>query len=114
MPNNPEGVVVDLLFASSGIESDIAVLADEVELFEGLRLPVAQVGHLLALKVLSRAPERQQDDLDIAALLQVALPSDIEVARTALALIARRGFSRGRDLLAQLERLLAEHTSSGA
>jgi hypothetical protein len=45
------GVVVDLLFASSGIEPEVVKAADPVEVMAGLRVPVAQTGHLIALKV---------------------------------------------------------------
>ena len=48
------GVVVDLLFASSGIEPEIVAAADPLEVFPGVTLPVACRGHLIALKTLSR------------------------------------------------------------
>jgi hypothetical protein len=42
------GVVVDLMFASSGIEPELAAAADPVEVFAGLVVPVATVPHLSA------------------------------------------------------------------
>lgn len=48
------GVVVDLLFASSGIEPEIVQEAERVELVPGVTVPIAQVPHLAALKLLSR------------------------------------------------------------
>src|SRR5437867_11637583 len=51
-----EGVVVDLLFASSGIEQEIAAEAQPLAIFEGVNAPVARLGHLLALKVLAEDP----------------------------------------------------------
>ena len=48
------GIVVDLLFASSGIEGEVADGAETLEVVPGLQLPVATVGHLLALKTLAR------------------------------------------------------------
>ena len=61
-PGEPEeGVVVDLLFASSGIESEICREADRLELGPGLTVPVAQAGHLVAMKLLALAPDRPQD-----------------------------------------------------
>jgi hypothetical protein len=40
--------VLDLLFASSGIESEIVAAADTLAVVPGLTLPVATTGHLLA------------------------------------------------------------------
>ncbi|MDB4934377.1 MAG: hypothetical protein JWP87_1349, partial [Labilithrix sp.] len=46
-------VFIDLLFASSGIERELAAAAVRVD-----DVPVARVGHLLALKVLSESERR--------------------------------------------------------
>ncbi len=65
----PEGVVVcDLLFASSGIEPEIVMHATIED--AGLRtpLPVASIGHLIAMKILSREDARPQDQIDLVAL----------------------------------------------
>ncbi len=103
------GVVLDVLFASSGIEAEIASEADLLEVLPGLRIPVATTGHLIALKILARDDRiRPQDRVDLAALLGVAAPPDIEQARAAIALIQRRGFHRDKDLAAEFERLLRE------
>jgi hypothetical protein len=40
------GVVVDLLFASSGIESEIVEAAELIEIVPGLGIPIARIGHL--------------------------------------------------------------------
>jgi predicted nucleotidyltransferase len=99
-------VVVDVLFASSGIEPEIVQEAELLEILPGLSVPVAQTGHLIALKLLARNDEsRPQDLADLNALRGVANPADLELARSALALITGRGFNRGRDLLAALEAL---------
>ena len=55
---DPDGVDVDLLTASSGIEAEIVAAADELEIVGGLRVHVAATGHLIALKLLSVAPGR--------------------------------------------------------
>lgn len=103
------GFVLDILFASSGIEPEIAGSAEPLEILPGLRVPVACVGHLLALKLLSRDDRtRPQDQVDLVQLLRVAEPGDIEAARHAVALIHSRGFQRDRDLLRDLERLIAQ------
>ena len=102
-----EGVVVDVLFASSGIEPEIAAAAEPIEIVPGLTIPVAQAGHLIALKLLARDDDtRPQDLIDLRALLAVATAPDIELARASIALIVRRGFNRDRDLRQALERLL--------
>jgi predicted nucleotidyltransferase len=101
-------IVLDILFASSGIEREIADAADVLEILPGLRVPVAGVGHLLALKLLSRDDRtRPQDRVDLAQLLRVASPSDLDVARRAVGLIHARGFQRDRDLARDLEQLIA-------
>ena len=102
----PAGVVVDLLFASSGVEPEAVRAADVLEILPGLPVKVARTGHLLALKVLSNNPERPQDPIDIAALLREANAADLQEARDVTALIVARGFNRRRDLLALLEKHL--------
>jgi hypothetical protein len=102
----PEGVVVDLLFASSGIEPEVVVAADMIEVFPGLSVRVARGGHLLAMKLLSRSPGRPQDPIDIAALLRQADATDVQEARTMCELIVDRGYGRGRDLPGLLEEAL--------
>ena len=98
-----EGVVVDLLFASSGIESEIVQTAERIEVFPGVVIPVATTGHLIALKVLSSDENRPQDEADLRALLRDASDADIANAGQALELVADRGFDRGRDLAGVLE-----------
>jgi len=103
------GVVVDALFASSGIEPEIVSEAETVEVLANLRIPVATIGHLIALKILARDDTtRPMDRADLLALIGAAGPADLAQARTAVALIHRRGFQRDRDLLAELDRLLRE------
>lgn len=104
------GVVVDLLFASSGIEPEIAAAAELLEVLPGLRVPVATTGHLIALKVLARDDRtRPQDRLDLAALVAAPERADIQEARSALALITQRGFHRGKNLGDDLSAALREH-----
>lgn len=95
---------VDLLFASSGIEPEIVASADDLEILPKLSLPVAQRGHLLALKVLAHEEQRRPNDrLDIMALLAAAEEEDLRIARAAVALITSRKYHRDKDLLAELE-----------
>ena len=103
-----QGVVVDLLFASSGIEVEIVAAADTIEVLPSLLVPVAKAGHLLALKVLSRDDaERPQDAADIHALLDELSTEDARLAVEAAALIQDRGFNRSRDIVAGVRRALA-------
>ena len=103
-----DGVVLDLLLASSGIEAEVVAAAEPLEILPGLRVPVAQIGHLIALKILSRDDRaRPQDRVDLAALLARADSSALELAREGLAAIVARSYARGRDLLADLDVLLA-------
>ena len=62
--------VIDLLFASSGIEREIVAEAEPIELLPMLTISVARVGHLIALKVFSRDDARRPHDLgDLRALV---------------------------------------------
>ena len=100
------GVIVDLLFSSSGIEPELAVAAERILLLGETSLPVARTGHLIALKVLARDDRnRPQDHDDLLALLPVASPADLDQARAALALIQARGYQRGKDLQRELDSL---------
>jgi predicted nucleotidyltransferase len=101
------GVVVDLLFASSGIEPELVARADRLEVLPGLELPVATVGDLIALKLLARDDARRpQDAADLVALLAVATRADRERTGTAISEITARGFQRERDLAAEWRRWL--------
>jgi predicted nucleotidyltransferase len=107
--SNEAGIVLDVLFASSGIESEVVTDAELLEVLPGTTLPVARVGHLVALKLLARDDRRRpQDADDLAALRCAASDDDVERAREAVALIQRRGFARGRDLQASLVAWLAD------
>ena len=104
----PHAPVVDLLFASSGIEPEIVAEAEPIEVLPHLTVPVARTGHLIALKVLSRDDATRPHDLvDLRTLLGTASAADLSLARDALARITARGYDRGRDLLGALNGLLA-------
>lgn len=105
----PSGdVVLDLLFASSGLEAEITGAAEPIEIVPGLSLPIATTGHLIALKLLARDDStRPQDLADLRALRAVATAADLDAAGEAVRLIAARGFDRGRDLPAALKEIAA-------
>lgn len=100
-------VVVDLLFASSGVEPEIVAAAELIEILPGLTVPVAVTGYLIAIKLLARDDlHRPQDLADLRALLDVATSDDLDHARKAMSLITARGFNRDRDLNHALDTLL--------
>jgi hypothetical protein len=103
-----DGGQLDLLFASSGFEPEIANEAEDIEVLPRLVVPVARVGHLLALKLLSTDPQtRPQDAVDLVALRSAASAEDLALAEAAVGQIAVRGFARGRNLRAALRDLVA-------
>lgn len=104
----PGGVVVDLLFASSGIEPELVAAAEWRRIDMALTVPVARTGHLIAMKLLARDDgNRPLDAADLLALRDAADEPEIVLAREAVRLIIERGFHRGRDLDHALDKLLA-------
>jgi predicted nucleotidyltransferase len=100
--------IIDLLFASSGIEPEIVAEAELVEVVSGVTLGVARTGHLIALKMLARDDIKRPLDLaDLRALLLVASDIELTRARDALTLITTRGYHRGRSLLSEFDALTA-------
>ena len=100
-------ILIDVLFASSGIETEIVQEALRTEVFAGVHVRVASRAHLIALKILARDDrQRPQDYDDLVALLKDATDADLSAARRALVLIAERGFNRKRDLLHSFDEIL--------
>jgi predicted nucleotidyltransferase len=108
-PDHGEGrPVVDVLFASCGIESEIVARAEDVALSDTLVVRVAVCGDLIAMKLLSRDDDRRpQDTVDLAGLIRNASDEDLATARSAAETIVSRGFDRGRDLVRDLEQAIA-------
>jgi hypothetical protein len=102
-----DGIVVDLLFASSGIEPEVVAAATEERLAIGLTIPVAATADLIAMKILSERESRFQDGADLIALLREVDEGGMRRVRTLLALMTERGAARGKDLDATLERYLS-------
>jgi hypothetical protein len=100
------GVVVDLLFSSSAIEAEICRDAERLEVVPGLVVPVAQAGHLVAMKLLAHAPDRPQDGVDLRALIDRLTPLELDRARAAVSRIEQAGANRAKRLLLELERWL--------
>ena len=106
-----QGVVTDLLFASSGIECEIVDSAENLAILPDFEVPVARLGHLLALKVLARDDRRRPQDWDdIRALLAETTAEDLAQARIALSLIEQRGFHRDKPLGILLQEMIDERT----
>lgn len=96
---------VDILFASCGIESEVVRAASKLEVL-GAKVAVAKVGHLIAMKLVSRHPKRRpRDQQDLVELAAVADDLEWRRATESIALIEQRGFSRGRDLAAGLREI---------
>jgi predicted nucleotidyltransferase len=94
--------VVDLLFASSGIEAELVRDAEPLEVLPDVIVPVATNAGLIVLKALAAGPTRPQDEVDLAALIAVAHDDDRAEARRLATLVVERGFHRGRDLVTEL------------
>jgi len=102
-------VFLDLLFSSSGIEPEIVEHAELMTVLTAHELPVATVGDLMAMKVLSRDDrKRPQDWDDLRNLAAIASVADLSQARTSIAVIEARGYQRNRDLLMLFEELLRD------
>jgi predicted nucleotidyltransferase len=94
------GLMLDLLFASSGIEAEVCSEAELLQVFPQVLVPVAKLHHLIVLKVLARDDRtRPQDAADLRQLIAVAQPSDLEAACNLARLIEQRGFNRSRNLV---------------
>jgi predicted nucleotidyltransferase len=96
---------IDLLFANSGIEDEVVRRADRLEVLPGVFMPVASIGHLIALKVLAG---RHQDLTDLGYLISGASEADLDEARTAVAIIQARGFNRGLHLAEDLAAIISQ------
>ena len=97
-------VLVDLLFDFTGIERQIVSSATRALVRNGQTMAVATRAHLMAMKVLAF---RDKDKMDIDYLLDRAKKTEIAVARRALAEMSRAGKGAGRDLVGDLDALLA-------
>lgn len=96
---------IDLLFANSGIEDEIVRRADHLEVLPDVFMPVASIGHLIALKALAG---RHQDLTDLGYLISVATDADLNGARASAAMIEERGFNRGQHLSEDLAAIIGQ------
>jgi len=96
---------IDLLFANSGIEDEIVRRADRLEVLPDVFMPVASIGHLIALKALAG---RHQDLTDLGYLISAASDADLDEARASAAMIEERGFNRGQHLSEDLTAIIGQ------
>jgi len=96
---------IDLLFANSGIEDEIVRRADRLEVLPDVFMPVASIGHLIALKVLAG---RHQDLTDLGYLISAATQADLGEARASVLKIQERGFNRGQNLPEDLAAIISQ------
>lgn len=102
---NADDISIDLLVASSGVEAEIVKDAQRLEVVQGTVLPVARIGHLIALKLLSVSPGRETDHQDLRNLADIADADEWARCVRAVQLIGERGYARGRNLSADLKAL---------
>lgn len=108
-PGSENEVVIDLLFASSGIEPEVTAEARHLEIAPDITVPVARPGHLFALKLLSADPTtRPQDSIDLNNLAAYLDPAERDATLKAVRLIEKRGFHRERNLESLMEEWLGE------
>jgi hypothetical protein len=96
--------------ASSGIEDEIVRRADLLQVLPDVFIPVASIGHLIALKALAG---RHQDLTDLGYLISVASDADLDEARASAAMIGERGFSRGQRLSEDLTAIIGQAPEIG-
>jgi hypothetical protein len=92
--------MVDVLFATSSIEPELAADAAMLEVLPLLTAPVARPEALVAMKLLSVESARPQDAIDLRALHAVMATAARERVGALVGLIHARGAARGRDLRA--------------
>lgn len=108
-----ETLFVDLLIAATGIEVEVALAAEKLTVFPGITAPIARIGHLIAMKLLSKDERQRPTDFDdLEALIARADDSELERARESVRRISERGHARGRDLQAELEHWIAHRSRS--
>lgn len=105
-------ILLDLIFATTGIEPDIVRRATTIDLPGAGRIPVASPEDLLVMKVLSMSDERPQDRMDARGLLRANPDLDLDAVRQSLQKIEESGNHRQQDLAAKLDSLISRLSQS--
>jgi len=105
-----EGIFVDLLFNTSGIEREVVSSSEAIEILEGLYVNIASTFALIAMKTLSSThKQRRQDLIDLDNLIKDASSEELTQARILISLIESRGYNDGKDLQSHFNKLLIEN-----
>lgn len=99
-------VLVDLLFHFVGIEAEVVEAATGHPVLAGVSAPVAQLEHLLAMKIQANRPV---DQGDVSLLLQRADAACRRRALKALQRMMGQGTGDGRDLAAAFRAACRAH-----
>ncbi|MEM9597658.1 MAG: hypothetical protein AAGD06_25555, partial [Acidobacteriota bacterium] len=103
----------DVLFSLTGIEAEVARRAERIEVLPGLKMPVASLGDLIALKLLGAGqPGREHDWRDLRALAARASQEDLAITLAAIASIDAQGHGSSDHLEARLHRILESSESA--
>jgi len=95
---------IDLIFAFTGIESEIVETAEEGHILSDINVRVATIPSLIAMKTLAADWNRRpQDILDLQHLITAATPPELEATRELLELITKRGYNGTKDLQKHLD-----------
>jgi predicted nucleotidyltransferase len=98
---------IDLIFNSTGIEESIVENAKILEIIHGIKLPVASLGDLIAMKIISQNDsDRLKDRVDLRLLINKALESDLKITRKSLKLIQERMNLADKNLQEDLDYFL--------
>jgi hypothetical protein len=105
---NANGIICDLIFATTGIESEIVQGAELIEVFSKVHVPTATAEALLAMKTLSATPQRPRDSGDIQSIILANQTFDEAKVLRYLDAINRSGCARGQQLEQKWLRLRTE------
>ncbi|MEM6749679.1 MAG: hypothetical protein AAF612_04340 [Planctomycetota bacterium] len=103
-----ETPLIDLLFATCGIEPEVVAAATPIELLSGVVLPTARIPHLIAMKLVSESEHRLQDRIDLQHLCAAATEEDISEVAPLLDLISTRGFAGEKNLSELMQEYLTQ------
>lgn len=105
-----QGIFIDLLFCTSGIEKEVVETAEKIEILKDLYVNVASTSSLIAMKTLSSThKQRRQDLLDLDNLIREANDEELKEAKKLILLIQTREFNDGKNLSEHFSLLLKDN-----